>query len=281
MVSEKIEADGARLTLHHAAPEMEPGVATMAVSGLRCPSSDAGAAVLRAAAARARSAGAQALIGPMEGDTWHAYRLVTYSDGRPPFMMEPISGAHDLAAFDLAGFATIGRYKSTLVSLGEVADDAPDPPGLTIAPWDGRNPEALFRQVHALSSTAFAANPFYRPIGVADFLAMYLPLVPMMKPDFVLFARDDTGGLAGFLFGIPDYAQGPSPTTAILKTYASLQRGAGRALSRRFHANARASGHSQVIHALMHDDNPSADRSDLDGAAVFRRYALMGRRIDG
>lgn len=277
MTPHKIEADGARLTLHPTAPHMQAGLRTMAVSGLRCPSTEAGAAVLQAAVDRAASLGAQAVLGPMEGDTWHSYRLILESDGRPPFLMEPTSGAHDLAAFQAAGFEVIGRYMSACVPLADLEDDTSDAPGLHVETWDGSDAQALFTQVHALSSSAFAANPFYRAIELDDFLAMYMPVVPMMKPDLVLFARDTAGGLAGFLFGIPNYAEGPKPTSAILKTYASLQKGAGRALSRRFNSNARDLGHSHAIHALMHDDNVSADRSDRDGAQVFRRYGLMGR----
>ena len=46
-----------------------------------------------------------------------------------------------------------------------------------------------------------------------------------------------------------------------------------------FWGNAKALGFETAIHALMHDDNLSAVRSGLNGADVFRRYALMGRAL--
>ena len=108
---------------------------------------------------------------------------------------------------------------------------------------------------------------------------MYLPVVPLLKQDLILFARDSTGALVGFLFGIPNYAEGPAPKSVILKTYASSQKGAGHWLSYQFYVNAKALGFETAIHALMHDDNLSAVRSGLNGADVFRRYALMGRAL--
>jgi len=108
---------------------------------------------------------------------------------------------------------------------------------------------------------------------------MYRPVVPLLKQDLILFARDTAGSLVGFLFGIPNYAEGPKPASVILKTYASSQKGAGHWLSYQFYVNAKAMGFETAIHALMHEDNLSAVRSGLYGADVFRRYSLMGRTL--
>ncbi|MDB5665765.1 hypothetical protein [Cypionkella sp.] len=279
-MAEKIEVFGAKLTLYRDAPAWD-GLASYAVGQFSCPSAEAGAALLNHVATMARSEGAQALVGPMDGDTWHSYRLVIESDGRAPFLMEPVGKPHDSAAFTGAGFTPISAYFSASVPAADVGTGPqPTTDGLHIAAWDGSEPEALFTQVHALSCAAFSKNPFYKPIVLADFLPMYMPFVPMMKPELVLFCRDDAGALVGFLFGIPNYAEGPKPASAILKTYASLKKGAGHALSTRFYTAARELGFTTVIHALMHEDNLSALRSSMNGAQVFRRYALMGRRLD-
>ncbi len=108
---------------------------------------------------------------------------------------------------------------------------------------------------------------------------MYRPVIPLLKQELILFARDATGTLVGFLFGIPNYSEGPEPASVILKTYASLQKGAGHWLSYQFYVNAKAMGFDTAIHALMHDDNVSAVRSGLNGADIIRRYALMGRAL--
>ncbi|MEM7644089.1 MAG: hypothetical protein AAF366_16435 [Pseudomonadota bacterium] len=271
MTTEVIEHDGAKAVLNLEAPLWD-GLRTMAIGKVKSPDPETTTALLGRIAARAKSLGAEALIGPMDGDTWHSYRLVIETDGRAPFLMEPTSPPHLARAFETAGFETISRYFSAARPLtgGTPADG--------IQTWDGSDPDALFTQVHALSCEAFAGNAFYKPIDLDTFLDMYRPVVPMLKPELVLFARDGDR-LTGFLFGIPNYADGPGTKTAILKTYASLAKGAGRALAQTFHANAAALGYDTAIHALIHDDNTSAERSRQEGATIFRRYALMGRRV--
>ena len=276
-MSEKFAKDGAKLTLYQDAPAWDGHGLTFAVGGFSCPDAASGAALLSEVMAAAKARGAQSVIGPMDGDTWHSYRLVTEGSERPAFLMEPTGSPHDLEAFEQAGFAEISAYFSAAVPLGGI-DIAvvPETDGIILENWDGSDPEALFAQVHDLSCTAFADNPFYKPIDLPDFLAMYMPVVPLLKQELIWFARNDSGHLVGFLFGIPDYAQGPETKTAILKTYASLAKGAGYALSQQFYKSAKQMGFDTAIHALMHDDNLSASRSDTNGAEVFRRYALMG-----
>ncbi|MFV0382956.1 hypothetical protein [Paracoccus sp. (in: a-proteobacteria)] len=238
----------------------------------------------RAALARAldqlRSRGIGQVIGPMEGDTWHSYRFVTESDGSPPFLLEPANKPHEPELFREAGFQPVGSYFSARVPLAETAaqtlvtsDD------FTISTWSGTDPEMLFGQVYDLSVRAFSRNPFYKPVSKQDFLQMYLPVVPLIRKELILFATTPQGRLVGFLFGIPNHAEGPQTQTVILKTYASLMRGAGRHLAHAFHRNARALGYQAAIHALIHDDNLSALRSAAEGAEIFRRYTLFGLRL--
>jgi len=52
---------------------------------------DALTALLQGAAAQLRAAGCELAAGPVDGDTWHHYRLVTWSDGTPAFTLEPFS----------------------------------------------------------------------------------------------------------------------------------------------------------------------------------------------
>ncbi len=109
---------------------------------------------------------------------------------------------------------------------------------------------------------------------------MYRPVMPMMRPDLIFFARRPDRTLAGYLFAIPNYAEGLETKTIILKTYASLVPGAGRHLVHACHSAARALGFETVIHALIHDANRSAERSRMEGATVFRRYELLGLKLD-
>ncbi|MBA4491771.1 hypothetical protein [Paracoccus sp. S1E-3] len=274
-----IRAGGGRLTLYPEGPEWQ-GAPAATLGNFVCPDAAAGRALLAEALAQARAFGIRQLIAPMDGDTWHSYRFVTESDGSPPFLLEPSNKPFAPDLFAEAGFQPIGRYFSARVALDRTAA-APPPPaeGFTITSWSGEDPAALFGQVFDLSVEAFSRNAFYRPIRRADFLAMYMPVLPLMKPELIFFATTPEGRLAGFLFGIPNYAEGPQTKTAILKTYASLMPGAGRHLAHAFHSRARALGYDTAIHALIHDDNLSAMRSAVEGAEVFRRYTLFGLRL--
>ncbi len=280
MTKETIKTADAKLTVYLNGPNWE-SAPTATFGEFSCKTPEAGDEILREGIERVQDAGLDRVIGPMSGDTWHSYRFVSDSDGSAPFLMEPANKPHEPEVFRSAGFAEISRYFSARMPLQATAATAPpDSDGFVVEAWDGTDPEALFRQVFELSTRAFSNNAFYKPISEADFLAMYMPVVPMMKRDLILFARRKDGTLAGFLFGIPNYAEGPNPTSAILKTYASLEPGAGRHLAHRFHKTAFSMGYDTAIHALIHDDNTSADRSAAEGATIFRRYTLLGRKLN-
>lgn len=280
MTHETLKTEGASLTLHLDGPDWD-GAPAATIGTIAFRDETAGAGLLAEALTRTRAAGRDRVLGPMAGDTWHAYRFVSETDGTPPFLLEPTNRPHEPAIFAAAGFTPVARYFSAKMALAAI-DPTPPPAteDFTITPWDGANPEALIREVFALSTDAFAANAFYTPISEEAFLAMYRPVMPMMRPDLIFFARRPDGSLAGYLFAIPDYAQGLETKTIILKTYASLVPGAGRHLVHACHSAARALGFETVVHALIHDTNRSAERSRMEGATVFRRYELLGLKLD-
>lgn len=242
-------------------------------------SAEAGADLLRQACNDLAAGGARAVLAPMEGDTWHAYRVVTESDGSPPFAMEPVSGAHDRAALEAAGFEPLEHYASSRATVPPVGSACPEVPGVTVTAWDGKGAEGLLAHLHAAAAGSFADKLFFKPLGREGFLALYRPLLGMIDPRLVLFARDEAGAMVGFLFGLPDLMQGPQPSQAILKTYASMRRGVGHLLAWHFHERARELGYSHVVHALMHSANVSLVRSGQHEGSVFRRYAIYGKRL--
>ena len=278
---EKMTAEGALLTLYPDGPAWE-GAASAAIGDVSFRDPAAGAALLERALARLAEMGCTRVLGPMAGDTWHSYRFVCDTDGSPPFLLEPQNRPEERGAFHAAGFQPVSRYFSARMALADAALNPPPPTAdFRIETWDGTDPEALFGQVHALSTAAFAGNAFYKPIAEADFLAMYMPVVPMMRRELIFFARRPDGTLAGFLFAIPNYAEGLQTKTVILKTYASLARGAGRHLVQACTRAALDLGFDTIIHALIHETNISAERSATEGGVIFRRYELLGRRLDG
>lgn len=269
---DEMRTAGAALRFYENGPAWD-GAASVALGGMAFDDPASGTALLREALARAAG---RPVLAPMDGDTWHAYRTVTHSDGSPPFLMEPAAHPHVAGALADAGFVGVADYVSTIMAL-----DTPQTPpapvdGVAIAPWDGTDAQALLEQVFALAGGSFADKQFFKPITREAFLALYLPLLPMLDPRLVFLARDEaSGAINGFLLGYRDPAV---PTRGVLKTYAGARRGIGHLLAHSFHEAARALGCSHVIHALMHADNVSLVRSGQHGAQVFRRYTLFGQR---
>ena len=279
MTSESIDlgGPGTGCTVYRDAPSWNDA-RTAAIGRLAIDDPQAGIALLHDACAKLADEGFGAVLAPLDGDTWHSYRLVTETDGSPPFALEPTGGPHDLACLQAAGFDIAARYLSTRTPLGDTAP--PEPlAGVRVEIWSGIDPEPLLGELFAVSARAFRRNAFFKPIDRASFDAIYAPLLARLDRRLVLFARDADGRLVGFLFGLPDLAEGPAPTTVILKTYASLRFGVGRLLADTFHRTAAELGFRTVIHALMHEDNLSASRSATYQGTVIRRYALLGRTL--
>lgn len=275
---ELMAGDGAGLAIYRDAPSLE-GVRTAALGQFACENAVAGAELIRAAMARLKAEGFGAVLGPMDGDTWGKHRLVTESDGRAAFLLEPANPAYYVEAFAQSGLGVVSRYVSAVRRADIVPSGSGAPKGLRLRTFDAARAEDELSRIHALSLQAFASNHFYQPISREDFLASYRPVLGAIDPELVLLAEDEAGGLAAFLFALPNYAEGAKPTSVILKTYASQVKGAGSMLANEFHARAKARGFREVIHALMHESNLSAQHSDNTGGRVFRRYALWGGRL--
>ncbi len=277
-VVEHVERADARLSVWRDAPSLD-GACTAALGAFTCADAPAGARLLRETAAGLAAEGFAALIGPMDGDTWSAHRLVIESDGSAPFFMEPQNPSHFPEAFDAAGFAIVARYASAARPGDAPIEASPLPAGLAVRAFNSGDAAGELARIHTLSLRAFAGNAFYAPISAERFTGLYLPIVPVLEPELVLMAEDSQGQLVGFLFAIPDFAEGAAPRSVILKTYASLQKGVGGALARAFHERVRERGFSRVVHALMHESNLSLRHSGNLNARVFRRYALWAKRL--
>lgn len=235
-----------------------------------------GEAWLRAAEAEARRRGFEAMVGPMAGDTWGAYRVVIWSDGSPPFYGEPKTGPFDLQAYLAAAFGLAETHSSAVAAPGSRGFASVGRRDISVTAWDGRDPEALLADAHAVVMAAFARTAFFRPIPRDFFVAAYLPGLAKADPRFVLAARDPTGRAVGFTLAFPDPLR---KGAVVLKTYAGLVPGIGRRMADIIHATAAEAGFSEVVHSLMRDGIASASQSRKFGGRPIRRYALMGKLL--
>jgi GNAT superfamily N-acetyltransferase len=240
-------------------------------------SAAAGERLLRVACDQLAAHGCTLAIGPMDGSTHRAYRLVTEPGTQPPFFLEPATPAAYPTQFAAAGFHPLAAYYSALQPTLEPAD--PRLPaiaarlaarGVHIRPLDVADLDGELRRIHAVVNASFAASR---------------RLVPHIVPDLVLLA-ERAGQPIGLLFVVPDLNQalrGQPIDTLILKTLAVRPEYAGGGLAgwliARGLETARDLGYTRVIHALMHADNRSRRLSQRFSGAIIRRYALYGRSL--
>ena len=268
----------------------ERGTRLGCVGEFECADIDAGVALLEYARAKLKDCGCARVAGPMDGDTWHKYRLVTAGrDDVPPFLLEPWNPPEYVEAFERAGFLAWAHYSSSILPLDEPDERAATrharlvtrmaSRGVVIRSLDLDDFEGELGSLYDLSRAAFADNFLYTPIEREVFLEMYRPVKAHVREDFVLFAEKD-GRAVGFVFALPDLLL-PEARRIIVKTLAVdpkfRQLGLGTILVDKVQAAARADGFRESIHALQYEDNSSTKITQRSAGRKFRDYTLYQR----
>lgn len=249
----------------------------------------AGTEVLAATIAWIRKKSKAPIIGPINGNTWHKYRLVTESSGRPPFLLEPSHPEFYVEAWVDAGFTPLAEFHST--SMPPQAEEDPrlervkqrmGAAGVRIRHLRLDDYENELRRLYSVARISFAENLLYTPISEAEFVAMYQPLRAYVDSQFVWLA-ERAGQCVGFCFCLPDLLQAQSGgkiDSLIVKTLATLPdrdfAGLGLWLTQLAHQRAADAGFQSVIHALMHPGS-RIKHFGKDSMDIVRRYTLFQR----
>jgi len=285
-------ADGsARCTLWWDTVPSFPGQTLGVIGHFQTQSAEAGRLILHRASQRLQEVGCTLAVGPMDGNTWRRYRVLTERGAEPTFFMEPDNPDTWPAAFDLAGFSTLATYSSLLVT--DLARRDPRAPrtldrlqrdGVTIRQLDPARFEEDLRRIYAISVISFSENYLYTELSESAFLSQYTPYKEKIRPELVLIAEHE-GQPVGYLFAIPDYAEalrGEPVKTVIGKTLAilpgRLYGGLGVVLTDLLHEKSHALGFTRLIHALQHESNKVRNMSNHFGS-VMRRYTLYSRPL--
>ena len=248
------------------------------------------AAMLSAAQDHLRDAGCDIAIGPMNGNTWRSYRFVTERGEQPAFFLEPTNPAEWPLQFEAAGFSRLASYFSALNN----DLSRPDPrlaemeKRFTAAGISIRSATANVRDelqnIYRVSKVSFRRNFLYTEIPESEFISMYEPLLPVVRPELVLIAEKNDRCL-GYLFAIPDLAMKARDLdvdTFIIKTVSILPepqlRGLGSLLVARAQQIGGRLGFRRCIHALMFEDNISMNIS-RHYATVMRKYTLYSKSL--
>lgn len=284
-----LESAQARCSLWWNEVPQVPGQRLGCIGHFAASNTEAGTIILNAALDTLKARSCTLAVGPMDGNTWRSYRLVTDPGTEPPFFMEPENPSFWPAIFLAAGFSCVAEYSSSMVR-DLTRPDSRFPRTLERLTRHGihirnlENFEEDLRKIYEVSVVGFTKNFLYTPLPEDAFVAQYLPFQAKIHPGFV-FLAEQGGRPVGYLFAIPDYAEalrGEPIKTLVGKTLAILPgrafAGLGVVLVEMLHRRARKAGYSQVIHALQNESNSVRNLSSAFGP-VIRKYSLFSRAI--
>jgi GNAT superfamily N-acetyltransferase len=250
--------------------------------------------LLEQACAHLAEQGCTLAVGPLDGNTFRHYRLLTertVADRQyPPFFLEPDNPDSWPNHWQQAGFHSFAQYVS---AIGELPAEEPRTAslaqrvadhGVLIRAVDLQDFAAELQRIYQVVMKSFRNNLLYMPLDAAEFMAHYRPVRNYLQPSLVLLA-EQAGEPVGFIFALPDLAQAPrraAPDTMIIKTVGVVPAlegiGLGGLLVAHCQMAAQSLGYRYVIHALMAEDNRSRRISDRY-AQVMRRYTLFAKPL--
>ncbi len=256
-----------------------------------------------------RERGVATVIGPIDGDTWHSYRLNAGPFEEAPFLMEPYNPPYYPELWRGNGFDVLETYLSQRASDLAAVVEAMEPKhrraleaGYSIETLRFGRFDAELGRLYRLSLRVFAGNFLYTAISEESFLELYRQSRALVDAEMVFFARAPDGSDAGFLFAFPDRfravaaMQGKSHVLAKLKFLTLRDRtdtvnlkslgvvpehrksGVGAALMYRAYEAALRKGYRHANLCLLRAGNPSG-RLEAGRSQVFRRYELYERRL--
>ena len=225
------------------------------------------------------------LIGPINGSTWKKYRVTLPSDN-PPFLLDNYNKPYYAELFEKCGFETIANYTSSIFrnlnrdySRFDKFEKIFEQKGVKIRRFNPNNFEHDIRKIYEVSIKSFVNNFLYTPIEFKEFYKMYEPVKKFLNPEWVLLAENEEDGAIAFIFGV-DNLYNRNEKSLIIKTLAQIPdykyRGIGSYLTEFMHKKAKEAGYDNIIHALMHESNVSAN---ILSGELYHKYKLYGVKL--
>ena len=250
-------------------------------------SAEASKELLAAAAKVALAKGYKQLIAPLNGDTWHSYRTITFNSGEAKFFLEPDSPLSSNVLED-SGFELLAQYSSSKIDLAAsqkaisaviAKRQETINKSFTVRPFNSNNFESELKVIFDLSLLSFKNNFLYQKITFADFAELYKPLSGLIKDDLVWLAFSGSQ-LVGLLFALPDQY---NPQQIILKTVAVHPDYNGLGLASYLlacvHTEAVRLGFNYSVQALYKDENKSANLTSGHSTKLIRSYGLFALNL--
>lgn len=270
--------DVRRLTLYRSLGEVEPlvdasGRALVFGNGA-IGDLTGGPTLIARAEAWLRARGVSEAVGPLDGNTFFAYRACVGPWDEPSFLGEPTASP---APWRALGYREEARYTSTLCPNGpQIENGRPLPPGWRVRPIDFGRLEAELASLYRVTLPAFASAWRYSPLPFPAFAALYAPFRDRVDPRWVLLAEDPAGVVQGYLFAWPMGDRFVIKTIAVHPEARGVRLGAHLMMC--VHRFAEEQGIPRGVHALMWEGSVSRAIT-RHGGRVFRRYALYRKRL--
>ena len=267
------------------------GASTGAIGHYAAADEKSGRAVLDYACRELKNRGCDLAVGPLDGNTWRRYRLITERGDAKPFFLEPDNPDDWPDHFRNSGFQTLANYVSEInpqmairqPELGSLRQKFTKL-GVSIAPISDTESADDMDGIYGVICESFKDAFLYTKLDQESFRQMYAPLLQQVDPRLLLLARH-AGRVVGFVFAPPDYLQQAYHgriDTVVIKTIAILPdnryRGLGRLLIVDMLQNALDMRYTTAVSALMQTDNRSQAISSAC-AGPMRRYELFARSL--
>ena len=213
------------------------------------------------------NAGHKRIVAPINGDTWHTYRLMSWSGDEPAFPFEPYNPLWYNDIYAEFGFKPLKKYRSDKFSMEFV-----EPPLCTDTKLSFRDYRAGdLKLIYDISLHGFDENFLYDDISFEAFSRLYQPILPMIDKELVVIAEVDDAPV-GFMFSFAAGDRLILKTMAVLPEYRSMGIGA-----KMFHhilfAGQRKSLRTAIA-ALIAEGNNSYRIASKYGSEKIREYTL-------
>jgi hypothetical protein len=223
------------------------------------------------------------IIGPMNGSTWNDYRFTI--DNRLRFFFSEMMHQYFYPSLFLqSGFQEFHKYYTSISQVRDVAVDAVleqqiKASGVAIRTVQLDNFEEELKAIFPLCSVAFEENLLFSPISESKFLEKYLPMKPLIDPQFLLIAEKDQRPCA-FMLCFPD--ANAKEKMLIIKTVAKSApspKGLITLMTQMIYHSAFTKGFEKILHVYMHEHNRSLKLSEQFGGRPYKQHMLFVKEV--
>ena len=248
---------------------------------------EASACLLDAIAAYLRRHKCVFAIGPMDGTTWHKYRI-TVPSRVEPFFLDNYHKKWYYKHFKLFGFYVVAKYYSSKferldLSCDKVVnhEDYFRELGIGIRQLNLGDYMCELKRIYSICIRSFRNNFLYTPISFEILCKLYSNVKGFIDPQLVWIAEDSRKEPVGFSFSVRNLFALPRKSL-VVKTVAihpdPAIKGLGTLLVEKAHEAAQQRAYDEVIHPLMHEKNISRHILS-EGAKTVHTYVLFGKKL--